>query len=554
MDYLINGFFAFFIAIVFTPILIEVLKRFNIVDNPDNNRKIHKEPIPRLGGIVIFLIFVWFILLKDIEYQNFKCFLLGSIIIFGTGLFDDLFGLKWFYKFILQIISSILFIIFLEQFGTIKYFFLSLELTHSFGILLLLIFMLGALNTFNLLDGLDGLVSGISLIFLIMCIYLLQNYEADLYKYLLSIIIGSLLGFLMFNSNPARIFLGDSGSLLLGYIVTGLIIITYLNINNNGLDFAFLGYIYSVNIIDTLRVIVKRIKTNKNPFLPDKNHLHHIIFKNFSHEISVILMLLFSLISIIVGLLYIFISKTISTILFILTFIFLYNIPLITFKIKRSFDKIILRIKNKFYFLSLFENLLIYFLPSIILVLILMLILQNFNNHNHFKLKTLMSFQIYNIFIFTYAFINVFRKNYIPEILLFFNIFLFFVISNKKTVENYISVSNNYSVEEILFNLFIIIYISFSLISLSSNNLKKVSLFTGNDLIILLLILTVNLFNNLIPEDFSAVIIKDIFLKSFLIYIFYKIFTFYNNKIKIVFYLSSFLLVNLYILKITFNV
>ena len=554
MDYLVNSFFAFLLTILFTPILIEVLKKYNIVDKPDNSRKLHKEPIPKLGGIAIFLIFTWFILIKELNLNHFKYFLVGYIIVLIAGLLDDFFDIKWFYKLFLQIISSLFFVIFLQEAVKIKYYFFTIELSEIYGIALLFIFLLGALNTFNLLDGLDGLVSGNSLLYLIMCIFLLQNFNDDEIKYLAAIMIGIMLGFLKFNSYPAKIFLGDTGSLFLGYVVTGLVILTYIKINSNNLDFAFLGFIYALNIIDTLRVIIKRLKAKKSPFLPDRNHLHHIFIDNkISHKFSVILVLLISLFSILIGLVYVFLSKIISTILFIILFIVLLNFPNIFYKLKESLGLLNIISIKKFLIKDFLDNLIKYFFTPLIIIVILIIIILNFQNLIIINWKFLILIWSYNIFVLTYAIINIIKRNYL-DILFFFNLFFFFLLSNFNTFYEKKEVSNFLMIIDGLITVLLLIFIAIYLLEQQKNSLGIFNIFTGNDLIIFLLILTFNLYINIIPKVHVMLILKDILTKSFLIYIFYKIFNIYYQKIRVISFLLSFILVNLYVLKITLYV
>lgn len=267
--------------------------KIKIYDKPDNFRKIHKEPVPLLGGL--FLIFITIISIffdaflnenKLLSNRETVCFSIGVLFFFLIGLYDDKFGLNPTKKLILSlscifiiinldtelIIRSLLLLnreIQLESFSTI------------FSILCFLIFI----NALNMFDGLNGQCSTYSLILCIIFI-IHSNYEL----YLISLII-PLSIFIIINLR-GKSFLGDSGSYLLGFILSFFIIKSY----NSGesLNSELIFILMYLPGFDLIRLFFIRLKKNKNPFSADKNHIHHIYLKKFSENQSLIIIQLLS--------------------------------------------------------------------------------------------------------------------------------------------------------------------------------------------------------------------------------------------------------------------
>ncbi|MFN4219539.1 MAG: glycosyltransferase family 4 protein [bacterium] len=289
-------FFVFFLSLIITllitPKVIEFCRRYGIVDNPDE-RRIHKEPVPRLGGIAVIISITFTVLILGIlvlwfepEFFKVKYFnydflqILGIIfslfLISLVGLWDDTFGLSAKEKLLSQLlIGNVLY------FTGSKISFLSgLPIlgggvwSEVFSYLLTVFWVVGLINAINLIDGMDGALSGIGGIigFTLGVIAVIQGQTVlAVFAFALS---GSLIGFLKYNFNPAKIFLGDTGSLFIG---------TFMSI------FSLLGYfkkvtvisllvpviIFALPIIDTAWAIVRRIIKKRNIFHPDKEHIHH---------------------------------------------------------------------------------------------------------------------------------------------------------------------------------------------------------------------------------------------------------------------------------------
>ena len=280
-----------------------------------------------MGGIVIFtvVIIITFSFYQDTFSKIF--FISGTLVVFGLGLVDDIKNLKWNTKFIFQSVAAILLILSLnaDNLNDIKL--LGFTLVPGINYLVLLILIVGLLNAFNFMDGLDGLVSGYSLIVASMCFLLSINIGFTFISYLSAAIIGSTLGFLKFNANPARIFLGDSGSLTLGYLISSLVIMISGKVSadtqNNVLlysstiDLTFIIIALALPIADTVRVMFVRLKQHNNLFLADSNHLHHILLgTGIRHKTVVLIIHIFSVMFVLLAIYYARYSQTTALIIF----------------------------------------------------------------------------------------------------------------------------------------------------------------------------------------------------------------------------------------------
>lgn len=274
------------------PSLIKVAKLKNLVDSPTEDRKMHRWSIPTLGGVVIFgaIVFsyaLWF----PVEYDfidgtvnNFKFLIASLILLFFVGVKDDVIGTAPIKKLIAHIIVAFILIVManlrIESMHGIFGVYNTLSLWQSY--LLSLFVYLVIINAINLIDGLDGLaglISFASSILFGILFYFSGNIPLSLLAFILS---GTMLGFIFFNYHPARVFMGDAGSLAIGSIFC-VLAINAINenyflapplvqeINKPVLVMSFLVY----PLIDTLRVFILRIFTGNSPFKADKNHIHH---------------------------------------------------------------------------------------------------------------------------------------------------------------------------------------------------------------------------------------------------------------------------------------
>jgi UDP-GlcNAc:undecaprenyl-phosphate/decaprenyl-phosphate GlcNAc-1-phosphate transferase len=283
-----NQYLFWFLAVVIFSFLLTLLFRkiafyFKIIDYPDKNRKIHDRPIPLLGGMAIFISFLTaiFILMPkllsgDLNFYHWFSVILGGLILMIGGFLDDKYNLKARWQIIFPILAAILPIL-----GGVSIDKLSIpaggiiSVSSLFSMALIVIWLLGMMYTTKLLDGVDGLVSGLGAIGALV-IFLFtsttQYAQADIALAAL-LFAGACLGFLILNFHPAKIFLGEGGSLLIGYVLGVLAIIS-------GGKIAIALLIMALPILDVAWTIIRRLYQKKNPFkFADRDHLHHRLLK-----------------------------------------------------------------------------------------------------------------------------------------------------------------------------------------------------------------------------------------------------------------------------------
>ncbi|WP_443089771.1 glycosyltransferase family 4 protein [Virgibacillus sp. MG-45] len=287
INIIVLAFLSFITSYFLTPVLIKHSKKFHLLDKP-NYRKVHKEPIPTAGGLIIFISFLvgLFVLQPYNDYHI--AIICGAVLIIILGIFDDLYTLSPKVKFAVQFLAAGLVVywaglqvefINLPFGGQVEFGFLSSLIT--------LIWIVGITNAINLIDGLDGLAAGVSSIALftisIMAIIMGEVYVATI----AIILFFSTLGFLRYNFFPAKIFMGDTGALFLGYMISVLALLGFKNVTI--ISFVIPIFILGVPISDTLIAMVRRF-INKQPMSsPDSAHLHHRLIKfGFTHKQTVL--------------------------------------------------------------------------------------------------------------------------------------------------------------------------------------------------------------------------------------------------------------------------
>ena len=266
--------FAFAVVLFLGKILKDVAPRWNLNDSPDV-RKVHTDPTPRIGGILIVITgFICFTLFNIPLSQPATALLVGGMIFFILGLMDDMFSLHYGIKFVIQITGVVIFLRLLPgESEVVSIMGLNIPGGLIFDIVLG-IWIIGAVNAFNLMDGLNTLAGGLGILFLASYgIYFIQ-YGITEPLFLIAILIGTLIGFLLFNRTPASMFLGDAGSLYLGFIIATLGFTFGLR-RGPVVLMSFPILIIMLPAIDTLIVMGTRLISGKNPFLPDQSHLHH---------------------------------------------------------------------------------------------------------------------------------------------------------------------------------------------------------------------------------------------------------------------------------------
>lgn len=315
MDYLflMSGFLlSLVLGMMIVPKILLISYKKRLFDMPDS-RKVHEIPVPRLGGISFFpviLIVLCFILgvllycgypIENLPANEFLFFAVGGMTLFLIGVADDLVGVGYRYKFLVQILAAILIVWPGEWFNTLGGLFGIDELPKTLGILFTLFVVVYITNAINLIDGIDGLASGLSCISLFVLGIICTVEGDELYALLAFSTFGVIVPFWFYNvfGNAKRghkLFMGDTGSLILGYIIS-LLVIHLSRVDNQGVAghsnmvLAFSTLI--VPLFDVVRVVMHRLREKKNPFLPDKNHFHHKLLRTGLRPRAVMVSILF---------------------------------------------------------------------------------------------------------------------------------------------------------------------------------------------------------------------------------------------------------------------
>jgi UDP-N-acetylmuramyl pentapeptide phosphotransferase/UDP-N-acetylglucosamine-1-phosphate transferase len=292
-DVLFSIAISFAITFLAIPVIITVAERKKLFDIPDE-RKVHRRPIPSLGGLGIFAGFILACLIA-IPYQiapDFQYFFAAAFVIFFLGLKDDILVISPIKKFIGQVLAAFLIIYKGNiQIQSMHGFLGIYELPEMFSLLLTYLTVIVIINSFNLIDGIDGLAGSLGLMAsTLFGLYFLQV-GMPAYATLAFALSGSLAAFLIFNFQPARIFMGDTGSMLIG-MINAILVVKFISVAGQP-DIAYpivaspaIGFaILVIPLLDTLRVFAIRIFNRRSPFSPDRNHIHHLMLdKGLSHR------------------------------------------------------------------------------------------------------------------------------------------------------------------------------------------------------------------------------------------------------------------------------
>ncbi|MBI2721999.1 MAG: undecaprenyl/decaprenyl-phosphate alpha-N-acetylglucosaminyl 1-phosphate transferase [Bacteroidetes bacterium] len=342
MAVLILVFLTSFIVVLYsTPSLIKVAVLKRLIDVPTEDRKIHKRSVPTIGGIIIFAgtLFsysLWYTIDKMIYYDKifqsvneFKLIIATSLILFFVGVKDDIIGTAPVKKLFAHILVALILVLMGDIRITSLHGIFGVYDIPIWGSVFLSIFTyVVVVNSFNLIDGVDGLAAGVG--FLSCCAFGTWFIFANEFPYaaLSFSLAGALGGFLIFNFSPAKIFMGDSGSLVIGMFICVLAIkmieypmqsLTPFWVHVSKPVFAVAALIYP--LLDTLRVFLTRAVKGQSPFTADRNHLHHkLIDCKFSHVKTVIIIYVFTILTIGASLLSYFIYEaTLSLITVVIT-------------------------------------------------------------------------------------------------------------------------------------------------------------------------------------------------------------------------------------------
>ena len=271
---------ALLVSFAATPLMIRLAKHMGAIDVPKDGRRVHKVPTPRLGGLAIFLGFLAGLLyLYEIDSRMVGV-LTGAAIIVTLGFFDDIKPLPAKFKFLVQIIAAVIVIrsgVRIDHVSNPLHFMFPDNEYIIFGnwsYPLTLLWIVGVTNAINLVDGLDGLAAGISIISAVTLFVAAQTTGQVFAAFLASILAASTLGFLPYNFNPAKIFMGDTGALFLGYMLS---VISVMGVLKGAAALSILVPIFAIGlpIYDTLFAMIRRASNGKSMMEADKGHLHH---------------------------------------------------------------------------------------------------------------------------------------------------------------------------------------------------------------------------------------------------------------------------------------
>lgn len=270
---------AMALSFILTPVAKSFAFRVGAIDVPKDNRRMHKTPIPRLGGIAIFSAFFLAVICLTVDFidNQIRGIIFGALIIVVLGVVDDVMALKPLIKGIPQVFAVFLPVAFgvrIEQipnFGPGDAF---IDLPIFWQYVITMIWIMAILNAVNLIDGLDGLACGVSSI-MCLCVvgiaFLLHDYVVCI---LAASLAGACLGFLPYNVNPAKLFMGDTGAMFIGYTL-GCLMVMGLFRASDIINFFIPFLVLGLPIFDMTFAAIRRILSGRSPFSGDKKHLHH---------------------------------------------------------------------------------------------------------------------------------------------------------------------------------------------------------------------------------------------------------------------------------------
>ena len=294
---------ALLLGIVMIPNILLVSYRKRLFDLPDP-RKVHTCPVPRLGGIsflpaivITFALIMGFRILHGIPVENlplsrtlyeFLFYIVGAMLLYLTGVQDDLIGVGYRRKFLIQILAALLLVGCGDWIRSLGGLFGIYDLPAWLGIPLTVFLVVYITNAINLIDGIDGLASGLCCISLTMLTYMHIYVGQYVYAFLALATLGILIPFWCYNvfgnaQKGHKLFMGDTGSLTLGYILSFLVIhlsfVHFDEVEHTNPSLAIALSTLIVPLFDVVRVVLHRVRNGKSPFLPDKNHSHHKLLR-----------------------------------------------------------------------------------------------------------------------------------------------------------------------------------------------------------------------------------------------------------------------------------
>lgn len=287
MQSILVFFTSLFFVVFAVPQVIDIAFKKHLFDDPVESRKVHKNVVPNFGGIALFFSFLFTstLFIPPAMVPEANTILAAGLVLFLTGLKDDILVLGPLVKFTAQILSALILVVAgnlrLDNLQGVLGIY---EIPEVLSLLLTMLFIVGVVNAFNLIDGIDGLAGTLACLAMFIFAFLFLISAEPGWAWLALSLAGALLGFLYYNITPAKIFMGDSGSLFVG-LIAAVFSIKFINIAHiaptgiAGLEiasrFSLVAAILIVPVFDTLRVFTLRILRGTSPFAADNNHLHH---------------------------------------------------------------------------------------------------------------------------------------------------------------------------------------------------------------------------------------------------------------------------------------
>jgi UDP-GlcNAc:undecaprenyl-phosphate GlcNAc-1-phosphate transferase len=289
---------ALLISFIATPVVKSLAQKVGAVDVPKDGRRMHDHPIPRMGGLAIFLGFLLSTLIFVPLTTSIRGMLLGGVIIVILGIFDDIYALPALPKLLVQIAAALVAV---SQGNVIQVIsnpnLLSDHAYWSLGhwaVPVSVIWIVAITNAVNLIDGLDGLAVGVATISSLTMLVIAMLVSENIVALVMAALAGGCIGFLPYNSNPAKIFMGDTGSTFLGFVLATMSIqglFKFYTIISFAVPFLMLG----LPLFDTCFAILRRLSKGQNPMSPDRSHVHHrLIDMGFSQKQAVAILYVIS--------------------------------------------------------------------------------------------------------------------------------------------------------------------------------------------------------------------------------------------------------------------
>lgn len=296
-EFLYSILTGFLVSVILTPVAVKISKKKGFLATP-NHRSSHFEQVPNSGGIILIvaILIPLFLFSNYFQSQDFSLLLSALMVLLITGVIDDFNPIPVFYKFIGQFIPAIVIVSsFSSSDLTIPFIGVLFDVPQVFNHIFWIVAIVTIMNAYNLIDGIDGLAIGLGIFSsMAFCWFFIKTHAPDLAVFSLALC-GGLSGLLIYNlSHKGKIFIGDTGSLLIGGIL-GYFTLKLLNINDyaylNRSAFIMMGILF-IPVFDMLRVIGFRIVRRQSPFAADRNHVHHIMLDNYKlkhYQVSAIL-------------------------------------------------------------------------------------------------------------------------------------------------------------------------------------------------------------------------------------------------------------------------